>query len=85
MGVEDLKGNGTLYKEKWEKEANIVISVDVWQQIHEQDASYLGVNMDFKKKKTRFFITLAAKNIKGTRCWRLCGANKAKHFYAFRG
>lgn len=36
-GVEDLKGNDTVHiKERWEREANIVISVDEWEEINEQ-------------------------------------------------
>ncbi len=36
-GVENLKGNDTVYiKERWEREANIMLTVDKWEEINEQ-------------------------------------------------
>lgn len=37
IGLENLKENDTVYiKAKWEREANIVISLDEWEMINEQ-------------------------------------------------
>lgn len=88
-GVEDLKGNDTVYiKQKWEREANIVLSIDEWEEINEQQwktTSSLYWREQGWKNITRFFITPAQGKYQDTRCWRLCGADRADHFHVFWG
>lgn len=59
MAVEHFKGNDTFYiKEKWEKEANMLFSVDEWEESSEQQwkTSYPGEDRDRKIKLFFFMI-----------------------------
>lgn len=67
---------------------NIVLSVDEWEEINEQQwktTCSLSWREYGWKNITRYFITPAQKKYQDTRCWRLCGANKADHFHVFWG
>lgn len=82
-GVEHLKGNYTLYIiEKQEKEANIVLSVDKWEEIDEQQwkttSPYLEREYGWKNVTRFFFITPAQKIYEDTRCFCGCPSNKIK-------
>ena len=85
--VEDLKGTDTVYiKERWERDANIVISVDEWEEINEQQwrtTCSLSWREHGWKNIIRFFRTPAQSKYHDTKCWRLCGAEKADHFHVF--
>lgn len=88
MGVENLKGNNTVYiKERWEREANIMLTEDEWE-INEQQwktTCSLSWREHGWKNITRYFVTLAQKKYQDIGCWRLCGADKAGHFNLFWG
>lgn len=83
--MEDLKGIDTVYtKEKWERDANIVISVDKWEEMNEQQwrTTYsLSCRKHGWKNIIRFFRIPAQSKYHDTRCWRLYGAMKADHFH----
>lgn len=88
-GVQDLKGKDTMYiKERWEREANIVISVNEWEEIYEQQwrtTCSLSWREHGWKNITRYFRTPAQKKYHDAKCWRLCGADKADHYHIFWG
>ena len=85
--VEKLKGNNTAYiKEKWEKEAGRMLSEEEWENISEQQwktTCSLSWREYSWKNIVRYFITPIQRKSQGTRCWRLCGENKANHFHIF--
>ncbi len=87
--VENLKSNNTTYiKEKWGKEAGRILSEEEWEKINEglwKTTCSLSWREYGWKNVVRYFITPAQQKSRDTRCWRLCGENKANHFHIFWG
>ena len=84
---ENLKGDNSKYiKEKWEKEAGSLISEEEWEQINEQQwrtTCSISWREYGWQNIVRYFIIPAQQKSQDTRCWRLCGENKANHFHIF--
>lgn len=90
--IQSSKNHSTLYvKDKWEKEANIILSDDEWLNIckTQYTTTSSGQWREFSWKNIiRFFITPKRKYLQNgkpesTFCWRQCNASMADYFHIF--
>lgn len=86
LGAEN---GSTLYiKERWERDAGIVISEEMWKGIWEFQST-TTCSADWReycwKNVIRYFKTPYQERYKGhdRPCWRQCGAERAGHFHIF--
>uniref|UniRef100_A0A3Q3A4Q3 Reverse transcriptase domain-containing protein n=1 Tax=Kryptolebias marmoratus TaxID=37003 RepID=A0A3Q3A4Q3_KRYMA len=80
--------NTEYIKKKWEKEMNVIISQEGWEEICQLPWVSTGSNTwrEFCwKNVTRFFVTPVQRRFttNGDACWRLCGFNGADHLHVF--
>lgn len=87
--LRELEGGDTAYiKEKWEKESNITIRMEIWGKIILQKwkSTFSLSWREFGwKNVVRFFRVPAQRTSLGrnTTCWRACGESKATHYHMF--
>lgn len=87
--LESLKADNTEYvKNRWEREANITMSAEDWEEINQYQWRTTNSNFwrEYGWKNTiRYFVTPAQRKYADCKCWRSCGAAKADHFHIFWG
>ena len=87
--LQEVEGEDTAYiKEKWEKESNTLMQMEIWEKIIAQQwksTSALSWREFGWKNIVRCFRVPAQRISLGvsTSCWRSCGENKATHFHVF--
>lgn len=89
--IQSSKNHSTLYlKDKWEKEANIILSDEEWLNIckTQYTTSSSGQWRELSWKNIRFFITPQRKylqdgNLESALCWRQHNSYMADYFQIF--
>lgn len=86
--LQETKGNSLYVKQKWEREGNLVLEEEDWENLCEMQwktSSSTSWREFCWKNLIRFFITPAQKRhyTNSSACWRQCGCIMANHFHIF--